>query len=392
LGLRWQSDGRWELGGLVRVQTLGFDESDSAALAGLGDRGWTLEVAPTIGWHGDTHVDWTTFVDLLRNHKGANSTLRISWPVTYRNQFVIPEVGFHRYSKQFVDYYYGVPLTGARRDRPAYEGDAANGMSLGIGWGVRVTPKWLVTGKLGIEYFSSAIYGSPIVDDKDRRTMSLQVNYDSVPFRVPSRPPPGGSGFPPLELRLGVAHIDKHAGDTAGDYASGRDSLMSFDASLRFRQRHRVGIGGLSTSYGPLMIKNLQLVYGFDLVADQQKTLTLQAGLQTGEISLEADDAMWHVPARSTALLPTFGVDSVAHFRNRFSIGARLQWFRLEADRYTGRQVFASFGVFHRTFDKASLGIGYVFNRISLTSGKDELGASIEPLYQGPSLLVSMSF
>jgi hypothetical protein len=54
--------------------------------------------------------------------------------------------------------------------------------------------------------------------------------------------------------------------------------------------------------------------------------------------------------------------------------------------------MFASFAVFHRTFESVSFGVGYVFNRVALRSGDAELAARIEPLHQGPSLLVSASF
>ena len=39
-----------------------------------------------------------------------------------------------------------------------------------------------------------------------------------------------------------------------------------------------------------------------------------------------------------------------------------------------------------------SFGVGYVFNRVALRNGNEELVAQIEPLHQGPSVLVSASF
>ena len=64
----------------------------------------------------------------------------------------------------------------------------------------------------------------------------------------------------------------------------------------------------------------------------------------------------------------------------------------LDGDGYSGRQMFASFGIFHQTFEHASFGVGYVFNRIALRNGNEDLVAQIEPLHQGPSVLVSASF
>jgi hypothetical protein len=85
-------------------------------------------------------------------------------------------------------------------------------------------------------------------------------------------------------------------------------------------------------------------------------------------------------------------VDAAAHFEGRVSIRANLQLLMLDGEGYSGRQMFASFGVFHHTFESASLGVGYVFNRVALRTGNAELAPRIEPLHQGPSLLVSASF
>jgi hypothetical protein len=87
-----------------------------------------------------------------------------------------------------------------------------------------------------------------------------------------------------------------------------------------------------------------------------------------------------------------FAVDAAAHLKRRLSIRAKLHLLMLDGEGYSGRQMFASFGVFHQTFERASFGVGYVFNRIALRDGNEALIAQIEPLHQGPGLLVSASF
>ena len=167
-GVRWLSKGGLEIGALAKLQTLGYKPSDSELLAGLPERAWTVEVGPTLGWRGPVHVDWTSFVDLLRNHRGSNHLLRISAPRSFPRGYVIPELALHRYTRQYVDYYYGVPPDAASQARAAFEGEPANGFSLGLAWGVRVTPKWIFTGAIDIERFGSEISDSPIVDDDDQ--------------------------------------------------------------------------------------------------------------------------------------------------------------------------------------------------------------------------------
>ena len=116
----------------------------------------------------------------------------------------------------------------------------------------------------------------------------------------------------------------------------------------------------------------------------------MQAGLHVDKISAEGDEL--HLSGRSTKPMPMLAVDGAAHFKRRFSLRAKLHLLMLDGDGYSGRQMFASFGLFHRTFANASLGVGYVFNRVALRSSEPELAARIEPLHQGPSLLVTASF
>ncbi len=387
-GVRWLPKSGFELGALARLQTLGFEADDSELLAGLPDRAWTVEVGPTVGWRGPIHVDWTAFVDLLRNHGGASHVVRLSVPRAFPRGYLIPEIGFRRYTRQFVDYYYGVPVEAALPERPAYEGEAASGVSLGLAWGVRMTPHWILTGALGIERFDSEISDSPIVDDGDQSRLSLQVTYDGAPFYMPQ----AAVSFP-VNFDFAFAEIE---GDT--DDASS-DSLAHFEADVRFARRHRVVLGGFDATYSrtaiggagrELRIRNLQLLYGFDLIDDRQKTVTVQAGLHIDDISLEHDEL--ELPGRSTKPLPMMAIDAAAHFDNRFSLRAKLHLLLLDGDSYSGRQMFASFGVFHKTFTNVSLGAGYVFNRVALKSGVPGLAERIEPLHQGPSLLVSASF
>jgi outer membrane scaffolding protein for murein synthesis (MipA/OmpV family) len=386
-GVRWLPENGLEIGALAKLQTLGFEEGDSELLEGLPDRAWTVEAGPTLGWRGPVHVDWTSFLDVLRNHRGSNHLLRLSVPRAFPRGYVIPEVGYHRYTDQFVDYYYGVPAEAATPERPAYVGEAANGLSLGVAWGVRVTPHWIFTGALDIERFGSQISRSPIVDDDDQTRLTLQVTYDGAPFFAPDAP----VSFP-VNLDFALAQIKGDSPDSAGDL------LRYFEAAVRFARRHRAVIGGFDATYShapalgmaeEIRIRNLELLYGYDVLDDRQKTVTIEAGLHIDEIS--SNNGALQL-GRSTKPLPMLAVDAAAHFESRFSLRAKLHLLLLDGEYYSGRQLFASFGVFHRTFDNVRLGVGYVFNRVALSTGSLELATRLEPLHQGPSLLVSASF
>jgi outer membrane protein len=387
-GVRWLSNNGFEIGALAKFQNLGYEAGDSEMLAGLGDHAWTIEVGPSLGWRGPVHVDWTAFVDLLRNHNGSNHVVRLSLPRAYPRGYLIPEIGFHRYTRKFVDYYYGVPVEAALPERPAFEGEPANGVSLGLAWGVRMTPRWVLTGVIDFERFGSEISDSPLVDDDDQSRLTLQITYDEAPFYAPE-----AAESSPVNLDFGFAEMDSGSADVASD------SLGYFEAAIRFARRHRVVVGAFDAAYthapdaGPdseIQIRNLHLLYGYDVLDDRQKTVTVEAGLHVDKLSAE-DDAL-ELPGRTAKPLPLLAVDAAVHFKRRVSIRAKLDLLMLDGEGYSGRQLFASFGVFHHTFAHASFGVGYVFNRIALRTGNPELAAQIEPLHQGPSLLVAASF
>ena len=385
-GVRWLSKNGFEVGALARLQTLGYEATDSPMFAGLADRAWTVEVGPSFGWRGPVHVDWTAFVDLLRNQRGSNHVLRFSVPRAYPRGYLIPEIGFHRYTRQFVDYYFGVPVEAALPGRPAFEGEAANGLSIGLAWGLRVTPRWILTGAVDIERFGSQIADSPLVDDDTQGRLTLQVTYDGALFHAPEAPE-----TLPVSLELGLAEID---GDT--EEASG-DTLGYFEAAMRFGRGHRFVIGGFDATYtrapeieADIRIRNLHLLYGYDLLDDRQKRITVAAGLHVDK--LFAEDAVLQLSGRTSKPLPLLVVDAAANFKNRVSLTAKLHLLMLDGEEYSGRQMFASFGVFHHTFEHASFGVGYVFNRIALSTGRPELAAQIEPLHRGPGLFITGSF
>jgi outer membrane protein len=387
-GIRWLSQSGFEIGALAKLQTLGYEASDSELFAGLADRAWTIEVGPTFGWRGPVHVDWTAFVDLLRNHGGSSQLVRLSVPRAFARGYLIPEVAYHRYTRQFVDYYYGVPAEAAMPGRPSFAGEPADGVSLGLAWGVRVAPHWIFTGAVDVERFGSEISESPLVEDAEQSRLTLQFSYDGAPFYAPD-----SADFFPVNLDVGIAAVE-------GDIAeASSDALGYFDVSVRLARRHRVVFGGFDTTYSRVLaagadtemrIRNLQLLYGFDVLDDRQKNVTVQAGLHVDKLSSQ-DDALG-LSGRTAVPLPMLAVDAAAHFESRFSIRAKLHLLMLDGDGYSGRQMFASFGLYHHTFQSVSIGVGYVFNRIALRTGNADVQARIEPLHQGPSLLISASF
>jgi len=408
-GVRWLADAGWEIGGLARMQTLGFGANGSPKLDGLEDRGWTVEVAPTLGWRRwPVNIDWTAFVDLFRNHTGTNQLLRVSKSFVFQRGYVTPELGLNYYSSSYVDYYFGVSAPATRADRAAYAGTSADGASLGVAWGYRVKPKWLVTGKYSVEHLGSGITDSPIVDTSKRRSLSLQFAYDGTLFDELAEPAFAHGRTWATSLALTLASVDADTtiepppddpAGPAGDFST-EATLVNLDARVTLAGRHRIDVGFFralhersdGSTASELTVRDLQVAYGFDLIRDAQKEVTLLAGLHVNELSLIAEPGSGARDARSTAPLPVLGVAATARFANKLSAQADLRWFMLDADRHSGNQVFARLAVMHHTFEHAELGIGYVLNRLSVDSDKGDFGGHIKSSYGGPSLVLIGSF
>ena len=64
-----------------------------------------------------------------------------------------------------------------------------------------------------------------------------------------------------------------------------------------------------------------------------------------------------------------------------------------DGDGYSGRQMFASFGLFHQDVrERQPRRRLRLQSRGALVRAMPELAARIEPLHQGPSLLVTAAF
>ncbi len=408
-GVRWLADAGWEVGALARMQTLGFGANASQKLDGLEDRGWTVEIAPTLGWRRwPVNIDWTAFVDLFGNHSGTNQLLRFSKSWVFQRGYVTPELGLNYYSSSYVDYYFGVPAPASRADRATYAGTSADGPSLGVAWGYRVKPKWLVTGKYTVEHLGAGITESPIVDTSERRSLSLQFTYDGTLFDELAEPTfaNGRTWATLLSLTLADVHADTtieapldDPDGPAGDFSADA-TLVNFDARVTLGGRHRIDIGLFRALHersevsaeSELTARDLQVAYGFDLIRDAQKEVTLLAGLHLNELTVTLDGGSGERNARSTVPLPVLGVAATARFAGKLSAQADLRWFMLDADRYSGNQVFAKIALMHHTFEHAELGIGYVLNRLSIDSDEGDFGGHIKSSYGGPSLVLVGSF
>jgi outer membrane protein len=79
------------------------------------------------------------------------------------------------------NYYYGVRPEEATADRPAYEPGAGVNLELGLQAAYRLSAHWQLLGGVSVVQMSSAIRGSPVVDDRVIPSASIGLLYDFAP-------------------------------------------------------------------------------------------------------------------------------------------------------------------------------------------------------------------
>lgn len=156
----------WSLGPVFRPRFTGYQADDSAALRGMDDRDWTLDLGAAWSWRTDyglISAGWVT--DVFGRHKGHE--LEFSYTIMFplAGFDIIPSAAVQYQSSDLVDYYYGVDPDEARPGRPAYEAGGAWNPYLRLAVRRKLNERWslLLGGQL--DWFDSEIKDSPIVDD-----------------------------------------------------------------------------------------------------------------------------------------------------------------------------------------------------------------------------------
>ncbi len=433
VGIRWVSKSNWELGLVGRMQTLGLGTSDAPELRGLDERKWGLELAPIVGWRGwPVHINLKTYTEILGNHNGLISQLAFSLPRERERGYLVPSVEFIHQSKDYANYYYGVSQSESGPFRPAYQvGDAFN-TALKVRWGYEVTKKWLLSGSVGLEFLDSAISSSPIVSKNEIWSANISVAYNNDIFepRVSER---AGGKQPSFELRFG-AFSDSINSKIVRDSSAGiigtdidlenlfglpdEETLLQFDAIYRIATYHRLELGyfetartGLTTLHVPINFgdeqiaagttinssfeaKILRIGYAYSLINDAQKELGIMGGLHYSrfdtQISAEATGQL--VTSKATTPLPVIGLHGSLALGKKASLGARIQFFRMDYDRYEGSLSYITLDLQRRFGDYYRIGVAYNYYAMNLDFRDNDVRGSLEVRHQGPVLFVSVGF
>jgi len=159
--------GRWRLAASASYRIGAYEESDSPALAGLGDRESTLMagLAFRLEIPGGINMLLRYEHDVLDRIGGGAGTARLSKGFQAGWLRVSPELQVNLLGADLTNHDFGVPADAATPTRPAYDIGSSISYEAGFTSFVELSEDWRVVLSLSAEFLPDEIVASPIVAD-----------------------------------------------------------------------------------------------------------------------------------------------------------------------------------------------------------------------------------
>jgi hypothetical protein len=134
--------------------------------------------------------------------------------------------------------------------------------------------------------------------------------------------------------------------------------------------------------------------YAYSLVRNAQLELGVMAGLHviSLETDISADISGQSAISRAGTPLPVIGAHAAVFLSERTTMGASLQFFRTDFDRYEGSLNYATLDIQSRLGINVSVGLGYNFYGIKLTSRDSDVNGYLKVRHHGPVLFFTTGF
>ena len=159
--------GRWRIAGVASYRLGVYEEDDSTALAGLGDREDTLMAGLGLRYElpGGVNMQLQYQHDVLDRIGGGTATASLTKAYQAGWARLSPRVQANWLSADIVNYDFGVPVAAATPTRPAYRAGDSVSIAVGFGSFIELTESWRVVLNLSLEFLPDEIAASPIVGD-----------------------------------------------------------------------------------------------------------------------------------------------------------------------------------------------------------------------------------
>ena len=431
-GFRWVSQSDWILGAVGRINTQGTGVNAVEDLLGFDSRNWAVEVSPVVGWRRwPVHLELRHYVEVFSDYGGPATEFWASLPMEYSRGWIVPSVRLIHNSSERNRYYYGVSATELPGVNPYDPGSSTN-LKLDLNVGFAINERWLLSGRISHEWLGSEISDSPIVTRDGLWSGNIGIAYNSDVFRGVGYE---GESFriPGLEIRAGIYKNNTDSkfirlptgGGPAEEISledvlgvNRRDNVLHLDGIFRFAHFHRLHFGYLELgreSTTTLLqdlevgdevfpagvqidvdtdLQSWRLSYGFSLMNDAQKELGVLAGMHVTKIesTILSPDTGQRVESKVDTPLPVIGVFGSVAITEKTDLGARIEIFRMEFDRYEGSLNAFYLGVNHYFTEKIGAGIGYNYFAMNLDSPDQRLRGSVEIRHHGPIVFASFNF
>ncbi len=159
--------GRWRLAASASYRIGVFEEDDSPALAGMGDRDNTLMAG--IGFRyelpGGVNLSMQYEHDVLDKIGGGSASARVSKGFQAGWLRLVPQLQVNWLSDELTNYDFGVTARAATLTRPAYNTGSSVSYELGFGTFIELTEEWRIVVNVAAEFLPDRITDSPIVAD-----------------------------------------------------------------------------------------------------------------------------------------------------------------------------------------------------------------------------------
>jgi outer membrane protein len=156
-----------------------YEESDSPALAGLGDRDATLMAGLALVAELPAGVNLSLGYehDVLDQIGGGEARLVASRSFQWGLARFGPNLGLRWSSADLADYDFGVPVGAATPTRPAYDVGDTLTLEAGVSSFLELSRNWRIVFDLAVEFLPDEVSGSPIVADDHVVRGFIALNY-----------------------------------------------------------------------------------------------------------------------------------------------------------------------------------------------------------------------
>jgi len=178
-GWRLRDTDNHELSVFAQARTDGYNTDDSAFLAGMADRKFSLDLGIASTWTIDKvgAIEAAVSADALDRSGGYEAAL--SWNGLFRagGFTFVPGVSARWQSDDIIDYYYGVRASEALPGRAAYRGEAAMTHDLSLLMQRPLGPRWTLFARASHAWLPSEISSSPIVSRDKMTSVFVGLGY-----------------------------------------------------------------------------------------------------------------------------------------------------------------------------------------------------------------------